>query len=392
MNINLNNNLKIKNLNSIYKELSSNSSIAIEQLDFDLNYVDEHGYSLILLASIDGDLELIKKLLNQTGVIYTDCCQRLKANSDPLHMAIKFQHYDIVSYLVEERKVLINNYDAYSCTPLYYAIGDCDLFSYLIAKGSNFNSIKGNPFKLAVNSLNIEFINCILPYLNERNDLLSYCPFVDLAYSYTYGTDLTRKLKLFDYLLKHPKIKLRQIGQTDQSLTNVIKFNKFRFFKLLILNNYDIDKFDLSSFLIANLRNSSYCDKLLVVFKLNYYLGFKLQVTNFVQANVQAIEQFNYFNLENFYFGNSNFGNSNSNSNQDLISINNTQIYQNYVKNWKSRKPNILNLQQLARIYLRKHFNKNLIHILNTINYPRYLINYLNLHDLQDYLDVLDYA
>lgn len=66
-----NNNL---NLSVLYDKLSKNQ-IDLDQID-NLNQVDECGINLILLASIQGNLELIKKLLKK-DTVYTDCCSRI---------------------------------------------------------------------------------------------------------------------------------------------------------------------------------------------------------------------------------------------------------------------------------------------------------------------------
>lgn len=397
MNFDLNNNklpnggLANKTLDYIYRSLCD-QQIELNEIE-DLNYVDDCGYCLILLASIYGDLNLVQKLISTNEVIYTDCYRRLNANNDPLHMAVKFEHYELVEYLVEVKKVYLDVFDSHGCTPLYYSIekGNGDLFDYLIKRGSNFRLVKENPFRLAVNSLNIDFINQILPYLSDKHTS-TYNPFTDLIYSYCYALDFKRKLFMFDYLLKHPKIKINDDTNGDRTLHNLIRFNKFRTLKLLILNNYDVDKLNFNELPRSSVQDGDYCVKLLAVLKLVYFLGTRFR--NVLNANKLTTrtdrERFgdqasgHYFgNQQNFFFMH------HTDDDQTLVRIEQTHVYQEFV-DWLSKRPKILNLQHLSRIALRKHFNKNLIPVVSHINYPFYLVNYLNLDDLVDYLDLLD--
>lgn len=389
-NVDINNNLS--NLDLLCERLSD-GTIPLESVA-DLNHVDERGCTLVLLASIKGDLELVRRLSHQNNVIFSDCHPLLDATSDPLHMAVKFRHYDLVGFLLEERKVLVDNFDSHGHTPLYYStqIGDCDLFTYLLEYGASFDFGKENPFKLAVNSLNTKFINSILPYLTRKH-LSTYCPFTDLAFSYCDASDLRKKLKMFDFLLKHPRISLRSVEGREQSIKNMVKYNKFRFLKLLLTNHFDVDELNLDELFVRNLSDSSYCAKLLTVLKLAYYLGFRFTNVHLSksQVSVRTIGQFSSFNTRNPFFGDLDEGDLFANTDKDLISLHQTQTYASFL-NWKSRRPKILSLKQMSRIALRKHFGPHLTLVLSRIRYPPYLIRFLNLDDLQTYFEVLDYA
>lgn len=313
-------------------------------------------------------------------------------------MAVKFEHSELVRYLVEERRVYLNISDSYSCTPLYYSIsnGNCDLFNYLIDKGAKVDLVKGNKFKLAVNSMNVQFINLILPHLT-KDDTSSYCPFVDLIYSYCYPLDLRKKMKMFDHLLKHPFIKLKHNAKINlNGINDVVKMNKFRYLKLMIINNLDIDQLELDYLFTDFLKDTDYSRKLFAFLKVSYYLGIRFLNFNLNdRSSVQAIERSNNYNTFNEFFGkvqvdlNNLFIAENNGTDDKLISLYQTDVFQMFL-DWKSKKPKLLNLQQLSRISLRKGYNKNLIHLINQISYPKFLKNYLNLNDLEHYLDEFD--
>lgn len=392
MNYNVDTNNNLSNLDLLCERLSD-GRIPLKSVG-DLNFVDDRGYTLLLLASIKGDLELVRALASRSEVIYSDCYRLMGANSDPLHMAIKFQHHDLVRFLLEEGRAQLDSCDSHGHTPLYYSIGDRALFSYLLANGANLDFGKDNPLKLAVNSLNTRFIDTILPYVTRRH-LSSYCPFTDLAYSYCDAIDLSKRLNMFEFLLRHPRIRWRSRDEHEENLKNVVKWNKFRFLRLLLANHYEADELNLNELFARRLSDSSYCAKLLAVLKLTYYLGFKF--TNVHPGKCQAsdvrtVQQFSSWNARNPFFGDlGNFGDPFANTDKELISLDRTQVYQSFL-HWKHRRPAILSLKQIGRIALRKHFGPHLTLVLSRIRFPQYLVEFLDLDDLQDYLEVLDYA
>lgn len=385
MNLDANNNLT--NLDFLCEQLSD-GRIPLESIG-DPNFVDHRGYTLLLLATIKGDLNLVRALASRSDVICSDC-RLLGANGDPLHMAVKFQHYKIVQYLLEERGAQLDACDSYGHTPLYYSIetGSCAIFGYLLANGASLDCGTENPMKLAVNSLNTQFIELIMRYVT-REHLSSYCPFSDLAYSYC-ALDLRKKLKMFECLLTHPKIRWRIWGTNEQSLGDLVKRNKFRFLRLLIAYHYDVDKLNLDELFARNLSDSSYCAKLLAVLKLTYHLGFKFMNVHPAKCesvDFGATQQFSSWNARNPFFGDP-FVN---NDKQELVTLDQTLVYPRFL-HWKSQRPTILSLKQIARIALRKHFGPHLTFVLRRVHIPPYLENFLSLDDLQDYLEALDYA
>ncbi|RWS12201.1 Chain A: 4ank: A Designed Ankyrin Repeat Protein With Four Identical Consensus Repeats-like protein [Dinothrombium tinctorium] len=112
---------------------------------YDLNIVDDTGYSPILLAAYHGD-EFLIKLLIENGAAFKDETRPFHVFCDPLHIAARNDVLDIIKMLVD-KEANVNAIDSVGKTPLWYAIINLyfnnsvvlnESCHFLIEKGANF--------------------------------------------------------------------------------------------------------------------------------------------------------------------------------------------------------------------------------------------------------------
>lgn len=100
--------------------------------------IDEDGWSPLMYASWDGDLEKASALINNGA----DVNLAEKSGSTPLHLAVIQGHFDLVKKLIESgANASLNKNSNDNKSPLYLAAenGYIDIFSYLIDIGSELD-------------------------------------------------------------------------------------------------------------------------------------------------------------------------------------------------------------------------------------------------------------
>ncbi|RWS12202.1 hypothetical protein B4U79_18016 [Dinothrombium tinctorium] len=86
---------------------------------YDLNVVDDYGYSPIFSAVHDENV-FLTKLLIENGAAFKDKTRSKDIFCDPLHIAARRAFLSIVKLLVE-REANVSAIDAVSKTPIWYA-------------------------------------------------------------------------------------------------------------------------------------------------------------------------------------------------------------------------------------------------------------------------------
>ncbi|RWR99655.1 uncharacterized protein B4U79_02544, partial [Dinothrombium tinctorium] len=105
--------------------------------NYDLNAVDTRGNSPILYAANDGNLFLIELLIN-LGAEFIHERRPEKVHCDPLHIAAKRGHFEVIKFLVR-KGANVNAGDSVGRTPLFYALvgGHRDVCSILLQSGES---------------------------------------------------------------------------------------------------------------------------------------------------------------------------------------------------------------------------------------------------------------
>ncbi|RWS09566.1 hypothetical protein B4U79_03359 [Dinothrombium tinctorium] len=153
-------------ISTIFDVIRSKDELFIEQQlasrKYDLNAVDIRGYSPILLAAIDGNQQLIELLIKQ-GAAFSDDCRPKDVHCDPLHIAAKRGHLNVVKLLVD-KGANVNAIDTVGRTPLWYTLlsGHVDVFLFLLENGAKANLIPECVANAAVKSMSIELISKVL--------------------------------------------------------------------------------------------------------------------------------------------------------------------------------------------------------------------------------------
>lgn len=115
-------------------------------LDVNVNFKDRKGKQPLHLAVENENLEIVKHLLKEKGIVLTD---RTLAENNVLHMAVNSGNNEILQTLLdhldpEELKEIINTYDIYLNTPLDIAIdqqNDTAIAALELKNGKRFLNI-----------------------------------------------------------------------------------------------------------------------------------------------------------------------------------------------------------------------------------------------------------
>ena len=132
----------------------------------DINLKDENGTTALIMATTNGNLEIIKYLSDERGL-------EINAQDDNEKTALMYAamsgNLEIVKYLVEERRVDMNVKDSQGHNAFMYAImeGHLEVVKYLIENGTNINDRnRYNSTALMLASLNGKFE--VAKYLIEK--------------------------------------------------------------------------------------------------------------------------------------------------------------------------------------------------------------------------------
>lgn len=135
----------------------------LEEKKADLTRIDFRGDNVLYVAVRESDLELIEHLLDEWKVPL-DVNWKNKYGTTILHMAAFQDQVDILSYLVEKKRVDVNIADDYGQTPLHSAaLGNAQKScEYLIKRGANMVLKDKNgksPVDEASDALLFEYLN-----------------------------------------------------------------------------------------------------------------------------------------------------------------------------------------------------------------------------------------
>ena len=103
----------------------------LNQLNCDINFQDESGWTALHYASDEGNLKIVDILINT----YADVNSKTKNKKTPLHLSTSHGYFDISKILVENG-CIINSLDDEKNTPIHICskIGHLELLKYLLDK------------------------------------------------------------------------------------------------------------------------------------------------------------------------------------------------------------------------------------------------------------------
>ncbi|MDP2385549.1 MAG: ankyrin repeat domain-containing protein [Bacteroidota bacterium] len=120
----------------------------------DVTAVDTGGATTLMWAVLYSDLAMVKKLvaakadINARGVIYTDPTNRGSYYGNLTGIAVANKKMDILKYLIEEKKVSVNDCeynpvtkkpDGWPAIAYAVSVGNMEMMNYLLSKGADVN-------------------------------------------------------------------------------------------------------------------------------------------------------------------------------------------------------------------------------------------------------------
>lgn len=123
-------------LYSLYHNYTNVVDTLLSYSNIDLSITDDRGWNALMYAAAYSDISIFTNVLyKDTNHIYTSKC----SNINILHIASKYNNYEIISYVVTNLKIDIDVLDSFNSTPLHYAANNSSIESYreLIKLGAN---------------------------------------------------------------------------------------------------------------------------------------------------------------------------------------------------------------------------------------------------------------
>lgn len=120
----------------------------VEDFDYDIEEIDNFGRSGYLIATINGNLPMMK-FLEERGF---DINKVLNNGGNALHLASFYSHLEIVKYLIEEKNFDINSQTNDRQNAYVYAYGNAnyEIMNYLEEQGINIYDV---PIDLFLDSI-----------------------------------------------------------------------------------------------------------------------------------------------------------------------------------------------------------------------------------------------
>lgn len=182
MEISDNYNIKIKNINELFKLIKENKQTefinflkSLKKDDIDVNLKDENGNYLIFLAIMKNNIKILKILIKfdaRLDVIDSE-------GYTIIYYLIKYDYFDTFKFFLDiDKKIigfsLINFQDAHKFIPIFYAIkfNNIHFINELLINGAdvNYKNNKNmNSLHLSILKKNIPIIKIILNYIKNIN-------------------------------------------------------------------------------------------------------------------------------------------------------------------------------------------------------------------------------
>lgn len=131
------------------------------------------GLTLVLLAAIDGNREVLEVLHKRCGAPVRDCVRLQSAIGDPMHLAASFGHLAVIRYLVGVTDVDFDSLDSYGQTATERAIarGHVHVLRFLLRSGVDFTRLPNDPILLALQSFSPETFDFVVRHcLRDQNE------------------------------------------------------------------------------------------------------------------------------------------------------------------------------------------------------------------------------
>ena len=124
-------------------------------------------------AACDGDLETVKKILNEHASVFfrfVDCPD--DNNATALHMACSQGHLAVVQYLIEHQHATVMSLDEYGETPLHFACarGNLHIVKYLVEQRWTNIHVRNDFGETPLHEASLEGHLHVVRYLIERKE------------------------------------------------------------------------------------------------------------------------------------------------------------------------------------------------------------------------------